>query len=213
MPILEPRVLKAQDLKCSRGGTELFSDLGFSVVSGESLVVKGGNGSGKTSLLRILCGFNHPAEGKVTWCSQSIYGHEEYRQQVSYVGHQSGVKPDLTVLENLVFMQRLAGASSQESEIKEAVRFVGLFRQRNMMTGKLSAGQKRRLALAKLQLQQRIVWVLDEPLTALDKEFIGEFEQVLKNHLDNHGILVVTTHRELKIPEYRVKRVNLSPSC
>ena len=210
MPKQAPRVLKAQGLKCVRGSTELFTDLGFSVVSGESLVVKGGNGSGKTSLLRILCGFNHPAAGKVTWCSEPIYRHENYRQQVSYVGHQSGVKQDLTVLENLAFMQRLAGESSEESEIKEVVRSVGLFRQRNMMTGKLSAGQKRRLALAKLQLQQRTVWVLDEPLTALDKDFIGEFEQVLKDHLDHQGILVVTTHRELKIPEHRVKRINLS---
>ncbi len=173
-------------------------------------MVRGSNGSGKTSLLRIICGFSQPAEGRVTWCSEPIYGHENFRQQVSYVGHQSGVKPDLTVLENLVFMQRLAGESSKESEVKEVVRTAGLFGQRNMMTGKLSAGQKRRLALAKLQLQRRAIWVLDEPLTALDKEFIGSFEQVLKDHLENRGILVVTTHRELKIPEHRVKRIELS---
>ena len=173
-------------------------------------MVKGSNGSGKTSLLRIICGFNQPAAGRVTWCSESIHGHENYRQQVSYVGHQSGVKPDLTVMENLVFMQRLAGENSQEPEIRDVVRAAGLFGQRNMMTGKLSAGQKRRLALAKLQLQQKDVWVLDEPLTALDKEFIASFEQVLKAHLENRGILVVTTHRELKIPEHRVKRINLS---
>lgn len=173
-------------------------------------MVRGSNGSGKTSLLRIICGFSQPAEGRVTWCSEPIYRHENYRQQVSYVGHQSGVKPDLTVLENLVFMQRLAGENSNEPEVKKVVRTAGLFGQRNMMTGKLSAGQKRRLALAKLQLQQRAVWVLDEPLTALDKEFIGRFEQVLKEHLESEGILVVTTHRELKIPEHRVKRIELS---
>ena len=173
-------------------------------------MVKGSNGSGKTSLLRILCGFHRPAEGRVTWCGESIYGHESYRQQVAYVGHQSGVKTDLTVMENLAFMQRLAGENSQEPEIREVLRTAGLFGQRNMMTGKLSAGQKRRLALAKLQLQQKVVWVLDEPLTALDKEFIASFEQVLKTHLENGGILVVTTHRELKIPEHRVKRINLS---
>ncbi len=173
-------------------------------------MVKGSNGSGKTSLLRILCGFHRPAKGRVTWCGDSIYGHESYRRQVAYVGHQSGVKPDLTVMENLAFMQRLAGENSQEPEIREVLRTAGLFGQRNMMTGKLSAGQKRRLALAKLQLQQKVVWVLDEPLTALDKEFITSFEQVLKTHLENGGILVVTTHRELKIPEHRVKRINLS---
>lgn len=210
MPTQAPRVLEAHDLKCVRGGKELFSGLGFSIVSGETLVVKGSNGSGKTSLLRIICGFHQPAAGRVTWCSESICGHEHYRQQVSYVGHQSGVKPDLTVMENLVYMQRLAGENSLEPEIRDVVRTAGLFGQRNMMTGKLSAGQKRRLALAKLQLQQKVVWVLDEPLTALDKEFIASFEQVLKAHLENGGILVVTTHRELKIPEHRVKRINLS---
>ncbi|MYB89380.1 MAG: cytochrome c biogenesis heme-transporting ATPase CcmA [Proteobacteria bacterium] len=210
MPTPAPRVLEAHDLKCIRGDKELFSGLGFSIISGETLVVKGSNGSGKTSLLRIICGFSQPAAGRVTWCSEPIYGHENYRQQVSYVGHQSGVKPDLTVLENLVFMQRLAGENSKEPEIKEIVRAAGLFGQRNMMTGKLSAGQRRRLALAKLMLQQRTIWVLDEPLTALDKEFIGRFEQVLKDHLENEGILVVTTHRELKIPEHRVKRIGLS---
>lgn len=203
-------VLRAHGLKCVRGGTELFSNLGFSIESGETLVVKGGNGSGKTSLLRILCGFNDPAEGEVTWCGEPIARHESFRQQVSYIGHQSGVKPDLTVRENLLFMQRLSGEDGSESEVREAIRAAGLSRQRNVLTGKLSAGQKRRVALAKLQLEQRIVWVLDEPLTALDKEFIGKFELDLKNHLDNRGMLVVTTHRELKIPEHRIKRVNLS---
>lgn len=203
-------MLRAHDLKCVRGGTELFSNLGFSIKSGQALVVKGGNGSGKTSLLRILCGFNYPAEGEVTWCGEPAFRHEGFRQQVSYIGHQSGVKLDLTVRENLLFMQRLAGGDGNESEVKEAARAVGLFRQRNVLTGKLSAGQKRRVALAKLQLEQRIIWVLDEPLTALDKEFIGKFELDVKNHLDHQGMLVVTTHRELKIPEHRIKRINLS---
>jgi heme exporter protein A len=206
----EVSVLSAHDLKCVKGSTELFSNIHFELRSGEALVVEGSNGSGKTSLLRILCGYNYPAEGEITWNDLSIDGHESYQQQISYIGHASGVKLDLTVLENLVFAQRLVGTDRQESEIKEIIREVGLFKQRNILTRKLSAGQKRRVALARLQLEERQLWILDEPLTALDKAFVIEFESVLKNHLDNNGMLVVTTHRELVLPEAQLKRINLS---
>ena len=203
-------MLKAHGLKCVRGDTELFSNLEFSIKSGEALVVKGDNGSGKTSLLRILCGFSHPVEGDVTWCDESIFRHDSFRQQISYAVYRLGVKMDLTVLENLSFMQRLAGEGSDTSKLKELARYVGLFKQRNVLTRKLSAGQVRRVALAKLLLEQRSIWVLDEPLTALDKEFIVKFELDLKNHLDKLGLLVVTTHRELKLPQFRVKQITLS---
>ncbi len=206
----EVSVLKAHDLKCVKGSTELFSKIHFEIQSGEALVVEGSNGSGKTSLLRILCGFNYPTEGEISWCGESIDGHEDYQQQISYIGHASGVKLDLTVLENLVFAQRLVGSNREESEIKDIIRSVGLFKQRNVLTRKLSAGQKRRVALARLQLEERILWVLDEPLTALDKEFVTEFENVLKKHLENNGMLIVTTHRELVLPSQKMKCINLS---
>lgn len=206
----EVSVLKAHDLKCVKGSTELFSDIHFQVESGEALVVEGSNGSGKTSLLRILCGFNYPAEGEISWNGQSIDGHESYQQQISFIGHASGVKLDLTVLENLVFAQRLVGSERSEEEIKEIIRAVGLFKQRNILTRKLSAGQKRRVALARLQLEERQLWVLDEPLTALDRNFVTEFEKVLETHLNNKGMLIVTTHRELVLPSAQIKRINLS---
>lgn len=206
----EVSVLKANDLKCVKGNSELFSGLDFSVQSGEALVVEGSNGSGKTSLLRILCGFNQPATGNITWCDEPIEKHENYQQQISYIGHQSGVKLDLTVLENLIFAQRLVGTNRKESEIKEIIRTVGLFKQRNVLARKLSAGQKRRVALARLQLEDRMIWILDEPLTALDKDFVTEFEMVLKKHLDQNGMLIVTTHRELKVATHLVIRICLS---
>ncbi len=206
----EVSVLKAHDLKCVKGSTELFSDIHFQVESGEALVVEGSNGSGKTSLLRILCGFNYPAEGEISWNGQSIDGHESYQQQISFIGHASGVKLDLTVLENLVFAQRLVGSERSEEEIKEIIRAVGLFKQRNILTRKLSAGQKRRVALARLQLEERQLWVLDEPLTALDRNFVTEFEKVLETHLNNKGMLIVTTHQELVLPSAQIKRINLS---
>ncbi len=206
----EVSVLEAHDLKCVKGSTELFSKIHFELKSGEALVVEGSNGSGKTSLLRILCGFNYPAEGEINWDGVSIDGHESYQQQISYIGHASGVKLDLTVLENLVFAQRLVGSDRNESEIKDIIRTVGLFKQRNILTRKLSAGQKRRVALARLQLEERQLWVLDEPLTALDREFVTEFEEVLKRHLENNGMLIVTTHRELVLPASQMKRINLS---
>ncbi|MFK7815035.1 MAG: cytochrome c biogenesis heme-transporting ATPase CcmA [Gammaproteobacteria bacterium] len=206
----EVSILNAHDLKCVKGSTELFSKIHFEVRSGEALVVEGSNGSGKTSLLRILCGYNYPADGQITWNGASIEGHDDYQQQISYIGHASGVKLDLTVLENLIFAQRLVGTDRKESEIIEIIREVGLFKQRNILTRKLSAGQKRRVALARLQLEERQLWILDEPLTALDKDFVTEFESVLKNHLDQNGMLIVTTHRELVLPETQLKRINLS---
>ena len=133
----EVSVLKAHDLKCVKGSTELFSNIHFQVESGEALVVEGSNGSGKTSLLRILCGFNYPTEGEISWCGALIEGHDEYQQQISYIGHASGVKLDLTVLENLLFAQRLVGSDRDETEIKEIMRAVGLFKQRDVLTRKL----------------------------------------------------------------------------
>lgn len=206
----EVSVLEAHELKCVKGSTELFSNIHFEVQSGEALVVEGSNGSGKTSLLRILCGFNYPAKGEIRWNGTSVEGHESYQQQISYIGHASGVKLDLTVLENLVFAQRLVGSERTETEIKDIIRTVGLFKQRNILARKLSAGQKRRVALARLQLEERQLWILDEPLTALDKEFVSEFEMVLKNHLENKGMLIVTTHRDLILPATQMKRINLS---
>ncbi len=206
----EVSVLEAHDLKCVKGSAELFSNIHFELQSGEALVVEGRNGSGKTSLLRILCGFNYPAEGEINWDGVSIDGHESYQQQISYIGHASGVKLDLTVLENLDFAQRLAGSDRNESEIKDIIRTVDLFKQRNILTRKLSAGQKRRVALARLQLEERQLWILDEPLTALDREFVTKFEEVLKRHLENNGMLIVTTHRELVLPATQMKRINLS---
>jgi len=108
-----------------------------------------------------------------------------------------------------VFAQRLVGSDRSEDEIKEIIRAVGLFKQRNILTRKLSAGQKRRVALARLQLEERQLWVLDEPLTALDRDFVTEFEEVLEKHLDNKGMLIVTTHRELVLPATQMKRINL----
>ena len=206
----EVSVLKAHDLRCVKGSTELFSHIHFQVESGEALVVEGSNGSGKTSLLRILCGYNHPAEGEISWNGQSIDGHDDYQQQISFIGHASGVKLDLTVLENLVFAQRLVGSERTESEIIGIIRTVGLYKQRNILTRKLSAGQKRRVALARLQLEERQLWILDEPLTALDRDFVTEFEKVLENHLNDKGMLIVTTHRELVLPSTQMKRINLN---
>jgi heme exporter protein A len=206
----EVSVLEAHDLKCVKGSTELFSNVHLELQSGEALVVEGSNGSGKTSLLRILCGFNYPADGEITWNGESVEGHESYQQQISYIGHASGVKLDLTVIENLVFAQRLVGSDRTEAEIKEIIRAVGLFKQRNILTRKLSAGQKRRVALARLQLEERQLWILDEPLTALDRNFVTEFEMVLKNHLEQKGMLIVTTHRKLKLPSALMKQINLS---
>ncbi len=193
-------MLKALNLECVRGDRSLFNGLNFHLKAGECLVIHGDNGSGKTSLLRVLVGLAAPAAGALYWHGRKIKPlDEEYRCQLIYAGHLSGLKEELNAEENLKFALTLANETSSASAIHTALHQVGLQGKENLPTRLLSQGQKRRVNLARLILQKRPLWVLDEPLTALDSKATQWVTETIDRHLCRGGIAAVTTHHEMKL--------------
>ncbi|OUD12906.1 cytochrome c biogenesis heme-transporting ATPase CcmA [Thioflexithrix psekupsensis] len=205
-------VLAGQQLQCIRDERILFDQLSFQVHAGEILQIEGRNGSGKTSLLRILCGLALPSEGEVLWCGQSIErAANEFRSELIYVGHYPGVKADLTPLENLAFVRSLT-AQSQAISDEQALAQFGLYGFEDVPTRTLSAGQQRRVALARLFVRQAQVWILDEPFTSLDKTAIKMLEQLIDNHAQSGGLVVLTSHHPVHCPKTPVLTLDLNAS-
>lgn len=199
--------LKGDDLSCIRDDRVLFEELVFELIPGQVLLLEGKNGSGKTSLLRILCGFREPDTGQLTWCGDDI-NDGQYYADMAYVGHLDGVKKELTVLENLKVSLAL-GRPGQYS-IQQALKKVHLLNYDDVLVQALSAGQKRRLSLARLLITQNIVWILDEPFTSLDKQGIMLIESLLSEHCAKGGMIVLTSHHDIDLHGVDVQRINLS---
>ncbi len=199
--------LQGTDLSCIRDDRILFEGLSFELVSGQVLLLEGKNGSGKTSLLRILCGFREPDAGQVLWCGEAI-DDSQYYADMAYVGHLDGVKKELTVLENLKVSLAL-GQSGQYS-IQQALNKVHLTDYDEVLVQALSAGQKRRLSLARLLITKNSVWILDEPFTSLDKQGIALIETLMSEHCANGGMIVLTSHHDIELHDVAVQRINLS---
>ena len=195
--MLEERGLEAAGLECERGGRMLFRNLSIFIKNGDLIRVSGANGSGKTSLLRILCGLLTPAAGEVRWKGTTIGGlREEYSRDLVYLGHAPAVKDDLTASENLSITCLLAGNPVQEKSIQEALGRFGL-RDKDIILKKLSQGQRRRAALARLCVSNNVpLWFLDEPFAALDKEALKLTEGLIAGHVANGGSVVYTTHQD-----------------
>jgi heme exporter protein A len=189
--------LETQDLSCQRGNLRLFRGLSFVLGAGELLQVRGANGSGKTSLLRVLCGLLPPSEGEVRWNGVAIHAlQEDYSKQLVYLGHAAAVKDDLTAAENLAIACRLAGNPQPASAVQEALARLGLAGLGRPVR-KLSQGQRRRAALARLALSQAApLWLLDEPFSALDGEGIDALRGLLLQHLERGGAVAYTTHQD-----------------
>ena len=187
-------MLQAADLQCERGGRSLFAGLSFGVSTGELLRVSGANGSGKTSLLRILCGLAAPGRGEVRWNGKPIYSlKEEYARQLVYLGHAPAVKADLTAAENLSIACTLAGLGS--ADVRAALARFGL--PPDVPVRKLSQGQRRRAALARLAAGgSAALWILDEPFSALDAEGAKLLNELFARHVAKGGLIVVTTHQD-----------------
>ncbi|HEX8846951.1 MAG TPA: cytochrome c biogenesis heme-transporting ATPase CcmA [Pyrinomonadaceae bacterium] len=205
--------LEANALECVRGGRMLFQNLSFSLEQGELLEVSGPNGSGKTSLLRMLCGLLAPSAGEILWQGTSISSlKEEYFKELAYLGHANGIKGELSAAENLRIAGGLAGRRPSEEKIAEALERVGLLDGEASLVKTLSQGQQRRLALARLLLGEQVLWILDEPLTALDSAAVRLVQSVLGEHLEGGGLAVMTTHQPLEVGAGRTVRLNLAPS-
>lgn len=185
----------------------MFSSLNFKVNLGHILLIEGPNGSGKTSLLRILTGLRAPDEGALLWDNMDIAElSSDYYHDLAYVGHMNGNKDDLSVCENLLFAQKLAVATMSVDTVLEKV---GLFGYQDTPLRNLSAGQRRRLALARLLCTRKRLWILDEPFTSLDKANIELFEYHIQQHALQGGIAVMTSHHDVALPLNMVQRIEL----
>lgn len=204
-------MLEAVNLGCTRGDRRLFTGLNFSAQRGELIELRGPNGSGKTSLLRILSGLAVPAEGEVRWQGESIRSlAEAYSGTVAYLAHQNGVKDELTALENLRISSGIAGNTLSKSAAQSILEIVGLTRQQNLPARSLSAGQRRRVALGRLLSSKATLWILDEVLTSLDDTAIRLSRRFIGDHLANGGLAVIATHQDLDLTAERIQRIELS---
>lgn len=204
-------MLTANNLHCVRGEREVFRGVGFELTSGGLLHVAGPNGSGKTSLLRMLCGLLAPESGEIRWGGEPIRSlGDEYFAQLHYVGHLNGIKDELSARENLKVFAGLAGEPIGEGRVLDALRRLGLGGREDFPVKWLSQGQKRRVALARLTLMNRPLWVLDEPFAGLDQEAIALVQGFVERHLEQGGLAVVTTHQEMQIRGTRVQRLLLA---
>jgi heme exporter protein A len=193
-------MLSIHDLACERGERLLFRNLDFELATGEALLVRGGNGRGKTSLLRILCGLSLPAAGAVRWRGEPIGKvHEQYGREMAYIGHANGIKDDLTPLENLRLAAALGGRDLDNATAMAALERVGLSRCLDFPARVLSFGQRRRVALAGLMTAGALLWILDEPLTGLDVQGVAMVEQMIRDHVVAGGLVIMTTHQPLAL--------------
>lgn len=204
-------MLEVKNLTCVRGTRRLFKDLSFSTVEGELVELRGPNGSGKTSLLRILCGLATPAAGEVCWQGQNIRSlGEEYNAVVVYLGHQNAIKDELSAMENLRISSACAGKALNQAEAQETLKRVGLTQQQNLPARVLSAGQRRRLAMTRLLTANAKLWILDEVLTSLDDTAVNLSRQFIGEHLKNGGMAIVATHQDLNLTAPRIQQLRLS---
>lgn len=204
-------MLTSQGLACLRGDRLLFKNVSFELKAGGLLYLLGENGSGKSSLLRILCGLLTPDEGAVLWDGKKIKADTQtYYANLTYLGHLNALKDDLTALENLQLGARLAGNSVSTPSALAALSAIGIARCANLPARVLSQGQKRRVALAGLWLAKTKLWVLDEPFAALDVASVEVLAARLGEHLANGGMAILTTHQDVVVNAQNTQTLRLS---
>ena len=187
--------LSGLGIRCMRGGRDVFSGLDFETCAGEALAVVGTNGSGKTSLLRMIAGLLAPAGGTIALEGGDV--ELTLPEQAHYVAHRDALKPALSVIENLLFWQKFLGGDA--SDAKGCLATVGLDHAIHLPAAYLSAGQRRRLSIARLLTVRRPIWLLDEPTNALDSAGQSMFAALMIDHLARGGLIVAATHMPLGI--------------
>ena len=203
-------MLEVSRLDCVRGDRRLFHSVSFQLTEGELLYLQGKNGTGKTSLLRMLCGLLPAEAGDIRWRGQSIgkLG-EDYRRELCFLGHHNAIKEELTPLENLTASARLADEPIDEGAALDALETLGLAGREDLACRYLSQGQKRRVALARLVNERRALWLLDEPFVALDTAAVDLVAGLIGAHLQRGGLAVMTTHQPVDIPAGTVRQLVL----
>lgn len=205
---LNNATLRTDALTCIRGERTLFMGLDLQVSAGEWLHIRGENGIGKTSLLRLLAGLTKPAAGSIFWNNQSIeIDASEYHRNLLFLGHRDSLKEDLTALENLSIATALDGLTVSEDQILHALHRFGLRGREDLPVNCLSAGQKRRVLLARLLLRQAKLWILDEPFNALDVRAVEMLSELIGEHIAAGGIAIMTSHQEIPMPNGRVMQL------
>ncbi len=204
-------MLEAENLECTRGDRKLFRHLGFSLQSGTLVQLTGPNGSGKTSLLRMISGLLEPTEGEIRWHGARIRSlGEEYRALLTYLGHRNGLKEELSSIENLRIASGAAGLDVDDKTCQSALRAMGLDGREQLPVRFLSEGQKRRAALARLVICKTRLWLLDEVFTALDKSAVALVRNLIEAHLSNGGLAIIATHQELDLTASSFQRIELA---
>ncbi|MFA0086145.1 heme ABC transporter ATP-binding protein CcmA [Vibrio sp. 10N.286.49.C2] len=203
-------MLEVIKLTAIRDERVLFENLSFSLQSGDLVQIEGRNGTGKTTLMRIIAGLGDRESGEIRWKDETIESNrEEYHQSLLFLGHQTGVKRELTAFENLKFYQSIHAPDTSESQIFDSLTQVGLAGREDVPVAQLSAGQQRRVALARLWLSEQPLWILDEPLTAIDKQGVKVLEDLFLNHANKGGIVLLTTHQDMFSQSPKLKKIKL----
>ncbi|SMQ62571.1 heme exporter protein A [Pseudidiomarina planktonica] len=195
--ISTPSLLHAEGLTSIRSERTLFSGVSFTLGRGELLHVEGPNGAGKSTLLRMLAGLFSDYQGAIKWLDGQAATSEEVRRQTLFLGHKAGIKAELSALENLAWQQQLDGVQANAWDLLEQIGLLGL---EDIPAQQLSAGQQRRIALTRLWYSPALVWLLDEPFTALDRQGIQLLEQRMQEHLSTGGGIIMTSHQRLSVP-------------
>ncbi len=201
-------MLKVNKLYCERDERVLFQDLDFSVTEGEVWQIQGSNGSGKTTLLRILCGLNDEFSGEIHWRGkQQRQARQEFNLEVFFLGHAPAINKTLSPRENLSWFCASRGLENTD-QIKTVLHSFNLYGYEDMPCYLMSAGQQRRVSLARMLLSQAKLWIIDEPFTALDKQGVQELETLLSAHAQAGGSIILTTHHSLQM-DYPIRVIDL----
>ncbi len=190
----KPEPFSGKDLGCRRGGRLVFAGLNFRLDPGGALVLRGANGSGKTTLLRLMAGLSQPTAGKLAWGDSDVEDAELHATRLRYVSHLDAIKPAQTVAENLAFWRALWRRDADNNSVGGALTAMGLSHLADYPARHLSAGQRHRLALARVVAAPAPLWLLDEPGNALDEQSLNALSQIISDHRANGGMVVVASH-------------------